>query len=523
MAGLLLLSALVYYKDFYLPVRLADYFDTPYLETAYLFRFKQAYLSRMVNSWLALGGLYVIALWLAYRLKGKLAWALVLGGSLLFAAPLLYTAPFGSNDIFDYIVRGRILGLYHFNPFVYVPAQFPGDVFSYYAAWRYAPSAYGPVWEAMASFTARVVAHQISNDLQDNILYNVIAFKLIAGVFLIGSTALIALILNKKAPNYALAGTLLFAWNPVVLFQVWGNGHNDSVLVFWVLLAAWALINDHFTTAIMALVMGTLVKYIPALLIPAAGLMALYRLPDWKSRGRFVLVTGILSLAVVIVSFAPFWVGVKTLAMESRTKMFTASPAATLYYSLIKTQKPDHLASVLSKVSAGATALVALASAFWAMRRRTWQAFAQAAFGTLAFYLLLAVLWFWPWYTIWLLALAPLILNRHVRNLAILFSFTSMVKPYLFYQQILQNPRLDLHLPWVERSYMLGVYSLPWLYLAAVLAILLVMKARPAYATARQAWGTFNERGRVFGFIASIYREPMRLQHSQVEADCEDA
>ena len=41
----------------------------------------------------------------------------------------------------------------------------------------------------------------------------------------------IAAILQRVAPKRALAGTLLFAWNPLILLEGVANGHNDLLML----------------------------------------------------------------------------------------------------------------------------------------------------------------------------------------------------------------------------------------------------------------------------------------------------
>ncbi len=44
---------------------------------------------------------------------------------------------------------------------------------------------------------------------------------------------LIAAILRRLAPDRLLAGVVLFLWNPVVLYETIGQGHNDVAMLFW--------------------------------------------------------------------------------------------------------------------------------------------------------------------------------------------------------------------------------------------------------------------------------------------------
>ncbi len=203
---------------------------------------------------------------------------------------------------------------------------------SCYAYWKTAPSAYGPLWELLAGLTARLAG--------DGILTNILLFKLVPALFLFASMGMVALILRAHAPERALAGVLLLGWNPMIQFEVFGNGHNDIVMIFWALLATWALTRRRCTLAIQALVTGMLIKSIPLLFIPAAGWIALRPLDGWPVRLRFVALTTLASLALTVAVFAPFWNGIETLTIARRAQMFTASLGLALLFSLAMLLKP---------------------------------------------------------------------------------------------------------------------------------------------------------------------------------------
>jgi hypothetical protein len=65
----------------------------------------------------------------------------------------------------------------------------------------------------------------------------------------------------------------------MILYETLANGHNEVAIAFCILLAAWALQRHRYKPAILALLAGTLLKFIPALLLSAAGLIALRDLP----------------------------------------------------------------------------------------------------------------------------------------------------------------------------------------------------------------------------------------------------
>ena len=222
------------------------------MHTYYLEEGTPAYV-RLILAFAILGLLY----WEGYRLasrhvQGRAAWIIVIGGMLAFIVIFLFMAPFDAADIYDNIMHGRILGVYNANPFVQVIADYPQDPFFQYTAWKQAHSAYGPLWELLAGLTARLSG--------DGIIANVMTFKLLPGLFHLASVGLVFLFLRAKAPEKALGGVLLLGWNPVLLFETWGNGHNDMAMTFWFLLAFWWISRQDYTLAVLSLLLGALVK-----------------------------------------------------------------------------------------------------------------------------------------------------------------------------------------------------------------------------------------------------------------------
>ncbi len=418
-------SAVVWWIGFTSPVQLLHFYNVRRLDMLFLQAGGTAALFRLFASFIILGGSYWSALRWANRAQGKLAWAAVILGGIIQAVILLYMAPFNSTDIFDNISHGRILGLFHGNPFVRVPASYPYDPIIWYTGWPYAPSAYGPLWEVMAAFTARLAGN--------GLVENIFAFKLLPGLFWAGCIFLVAQILRRVSPQKALAGTLLVAWNPVALFEIWGNAHNDPAFLFWVLLAVWLMLERHYTGAIFSLVLGMLVKYMPVVFIPAAGLIALKALPGWKERISFFIRTAALSVGAVVLAYAPFWVGIQTLTLSRRQNLFGSSLGSSLYYSLSPAIGAEKAASIIGPAAALLTVLFSLWMGYRAMRSKAPDRFAHSALVILLFYLLVTVLFFWPWYTIWLIALVPLVRDKQLRILAVLFSFVSLSKYFIFY------------------------------------------------------------------------------------------
>lgn len=467
-----ILSVASYAVFFVHPFGLMELADRPLLD---LFRLSGANPQArwlIIAGYLILGGLYWMGWRAAQRAGGRLAWSIVLGGTLASATLLLFMVPFGAADIFDNIMHGRVLGVYGANPFKDVVAQFKGDPFYGYTAWRHAPSAYGPAWELAAGGVAWLVHRALEVRGPGgvaNVVAHVLAFKMVGGVFLAGSIGVIAAVLWRQAPERALAGVVLLGWNPVVLVETMGHGHNDIAMIFWVLAAAWALLGGRYLLAVLALVTGALVKFVPILLLPAAMLIALRDLPDRERRLRFLLAAVLAATVLVMLFYAPFWEGPETLSIERRQEMFTTSLPAVGWAILQGPWGKELAAARVSLIAAGLTVVVALWQAGRAWRDRSWLGFTRAAYVTLMTYLLVTCLWFQSWYAIWPLGLAALLPPGHAARLAVLLGYGALAKPLIFEPLWLWQRPLP---PKAWRELRLGpaVLALPWLYVLIVWA-----------------------------------------------------
>src|SRR5262249_7624223 len=116
----------------------------------------------------------------------------------------------------------------------------------------------------------------------DSLWNNLILFKGLVVLAYGVSVGLTYAILRAWRPDWALRGTLFFAWNPLVLFEVAGNGHNDAIVIMFMLAGVLAFVLARRWAVLPALVAGALAKFVPILLVPTA-LAAI-----WRDRVRMV-------------------------------------------------------------------------------------------------------------------------------------------------------------------------------------------------------------------------------------------
>lgn len=462
LALIIFTSLLVYIFAFLLPINLLDLYDQPRLDVYLLYdRGRPAYWALRV-AFIAVWGLYL----LGYRVSLKVGaeavkgqqqrglWILILIGMLAFIVVFLFVAPFDAADIYDNIMHGRILGVYHANPFQQVIANYPDDPFYEYAAWKMAVSAYGPLWESMAGFTAWLAG--------SGIVANVIVFKLLPGLFHLAGIGILALFLKREAPEKALSGVLLLGWNPLVLYETWGNGHNDVVMAFWFLLAAWWIMYRRYTLAVLSLLVGALIKFLPVLLVPAVFWIAWQNLESLSARLMYLVRTGAIGLITVIAAYYPLWDGYASLSIGRRMNMFATSIPAAIYHNLKITLGADESARLISLVAFGLLTIFVL---FQSSRiKPSSHDFLQVTFNILVFYLLFTCLWFQQWYGVWLVCLAPFIPPKS-RDIALVFSFWVISKQLVFspiyVSTLYRHPETY---PILEPRYVLTVLGVPLFY-----------------------------------------------------------
>ncbi|HEX9840001.1 MAG TPA: hypothetical protein VGA72_11665 [Anaerolineales bacterium] len=457
LALVVLASMLIYVFAFLLPINLLELYDQPRLDRDLLFYQGTPSYVRLSLAFIGVWALYWLGYRISLRVEGRRAWIVVIAGMLAFIVVFLFVAPFDAADIYDNIMHGRILGVHGANPFQQVIADFPDDPFYEYAAWKKARSAYGPLWESLAGLTAWLAG--------DGIIANVLAFKLLPGLFHVAGVALVVMYLIRESKGQALSGALLLGWNPMILYETWGNGHNDAAMAFWFLLAAWWITRHRYTLAALSLLAGALIKFLPIVLIPAVLLIAWRSLETISARLAFLAKTGALAFVITAAAYYPFWNGLASFSVERRMNMFTTSIPAVIYRLLKPTLGLDESARLVSLAALGLLAVFVLIQSFRIKDAgRPGRDFLQITFNILAFYLLVTCLWFQQWYSIWLICLAPL-LSPQSRNLALVFGFWVVSKQLVFGPEYVPTmffkPETAIRLEPLLTSTVLGV---PWLY-----------------------------------------------------------
>lgn len=375
--------------------------------------------------WTLLFGVYFLAL---HRVRSNPQQAgglsMVLVGVALFSLPLVFLPYLLSQDVHAYIMQGRIAALYGHNPSLVLPADYPQDPYLPYlwsegnSGGRFEAALYGPVW-TLLSHGLTLIVEGVGGTLW---LY-LLAYKLVALAALLASILLIWSLLGRAMPDQQIWGTLLYAWNPLVLIEFVGSAHNDALMVALVLLALWFAQRDMWRRAVVMLTLAALVKWIPVILLSLYGWLLVWQRPTWRSRVQLASqVVGIV-LGTSLLLYAPYGLDLQTLGTLVRIPATKQSQTYNSWYELILKGVPyvakrlgiesdSHLraatTTALRWLRQAIVLILWLAALHAIWRRPTFASFTQWCCWSLLGILLFATSWFWPWYVTWPLALAAL-------------------------------------------------------------------------------------------------------------------
>lgn len=253
----------------------------------------------------ALFGLYGGALWLVARASRRAVLVAVLGTTLAFQLVLLPLPGVFSTDLFSYAFYGEVAGRLGGSPYVQVPDDFPAHPLYLLInpLWRDAPSVYGPAWIALSSAVGALWG--------GDVLGQVLAYRLIADIGHWANLAALWWALRRLRPGAEPFGLALYAWNPLVVLEFAANGHNDGLLILFLVLAMGLVARGRAWAAVAALLLSVATKYTTVLLLPLLLWWATRHRQGWR-RLAAAAGAGLVAAAALAVSYLPWWRGTDT-------------------------------------------------------------------------------------------------------------------------------------------------------------------------------------------------------------------
>jgi hypothetical protein len=338
---------------------------------------------------LVLFGLYAVGYQIIRQAGSRVKTWWIFAAGAIFCAELLWVYPATAVDVFGYIASGELLALHQVNPFVIVPGAYPSDTIVSYLAFPSEPSQYGPAWALLGG----AIASLTGTDL----LGEVLLYKLVAIAAHLGSAAVIYRIALRlgRSRTIARASAYLFLWNPLLLWEMVGNAHNDGLMMLFGLACVWLFVEGHNAMAVLAIAAGALIKAPVALIGPVVFVGAVRR--NWMRAIEGTL----LGLVLVVLVYRPFWEGPQTLTALRRTDLFTASLGSVLRLVLLPNLGLADASTFARTVSLSAFVVVAVVSVLLAIQAQNDLERLRPAYFTLLAALLLLTTWFQAWYIVW--------------------------------------------------------------------------------------------------------------------------
>lgn len=213
--------------------------------------------------------LYLVAVWVVLnRPVNRWTFVIILTCAAACRLVCLFSPPFLSSDVFRYVWDGQVQAA-GINPYRYIPADphlaFLRDLNIYPHINRrdYAHTIYPPGAQMLFLLITRIGA-------------SVRWMK--AGMVGLEAVTIWALVKLLSAIGLRREQVLIYAWHPLLLWEVASSGHVDGAALPAIVFALYFYVRKRPTATGVALAAATLIKLYPIALFPA-----LYRRSDWRN------------------------------------------------------------------------------------------------------------------------------------------------------------------------------------------------------------------------------------------------
>jgi alpha-1,6-mannosyltransferase len=346
---------------------------------------------------------YAVAAHAADRLSARAVLIAIaaLHALILLAPPLL------STDVFSYQIYARMGVVYGTSPYLHGPSAIALDQLYPFvgAKWVTMPTAYGPLFTGVSYLFAHM-----------SIAANALAYKTIAALSSLATVALIwnAARLRGVDPVRAAA---LFGLNPLVVVYGVGGGHNDLLMVAFMVAALLAMLQHRDRTGGGLIVAAMAIKLSAAIMLPFA-LARSYAQQTGKRRfdllvGAGIALAALAPLTLALFGFDPLRLPV-TLAAIQREGDWHSIPgflSIGLGLGAVGHITGYALAAVFTIVAIVLIRRVARGELDWI-----------SGAGWTTAVLLLTTSSLLPWYMAWLLPLAAVATDRRLWKVAIVIT-----------------------------------------------------------------------------------------------------
>ena len=186
----------------------------------------------------------------------KKIFSIIILFAVLFRLTLLFSPPTLSEDINRYLWDGKMavngINPYRFPPEAEELTKFRDDIHKDINH-KYLVTCYPPL--------SQFIFH-----LAVKINYSFYSLKLFLILFDLLTIFVIYKILIMKDQD--ISNTLIYAWNPLVLIEISGSGHHDSIFVFFLILSLYLFLLNRSKMSLFSLALSFLSKLTAIVMLP---------------------------------------------------------------------------------------------------------------------------------------------------------------------------------------------------------------------------------------------------------------
>ncbi len=343
--------------------------------------------------------------------------------TVLFSGLLVIHPPLGAIDVTNYAFAARLSNFLGANPYLTPFIDFSLDPYFDYAFenWRSCP--YGPVFTIFTLLIDRLAGQ--------NFFLTADLLRISMVGFLLGSLFLIHRILEIIKPEKANQYTLIMAWNPLVLFEVANNGHNDIMVLFFMLFAIYCLVKEARLWVIPLLLVSVLIKYVTVLTIPFFMLYIYRKDSSISFWGRSLLVCGLL----LGLSYYPFLKD----GLSIFTGLFLQFSQAEFWFHYGTLPLLAYWMNDLLAIGFEPTGIKHILSLLFILvyastyrhKIETKTRIYVLIFKIYIAYFLVASFWVMPWYFLWILPLPLFFSNEHWESVILFLTFSGLLSYFV--------------------------------------------------------------------------------------------
>jgi alpha-1,6-mannosyltransferase len=330
--------------------------------------------------------IYLVAVWLILnRPMNRWTFVIILVCAAACRLICLFSPPFLSSDIFRYVWDGRVHAA-GINPYRYIPAD--------------APLAFLRDLDIYPHINRRTYAHTIYPPGSQMLFLLITRFGQSVRwmkACMVGLEALTIWVLVKLLAAVGLRReqVLIYAWHPLLLWEVASSGHVDGAALPLIALALLFYVRHRPLATGFALGAATLVKLYPIALFPA-----LYRRSGWRDWKMPAAVAGVIAAGYACYSS----VGIHVLGFLPEYAKEEGLESGSRYFLLTLARHSLHWETLPTGVFYAIAAMLLLGLSLWAwLTSEAAPLTAIRCSFVLAAALMLLFSSHYPWYYLWLL------------------------------------------------------------------------------------------------------------------------